>query len=157
MESFITNKVSGGHEILVNLDANEQWEDENSAIRDMALRLNLYDIAKERHPEGVLPSFVRSNTGRRIDLMLGSENVLKCIMAYGMAVEGLEYLGDHRPQYVDINIKELLQLNTHDVGSPSSRRLRSTDPKCTESYLKNFIQISKTTKFMREWKSCGKK
>ena len=136
LESFITNKVSEGHEILVNLDANEQWEDENSAIRDMALRLNLYDIAKERHPEGVLPSFVRSNTGRRIDLMLGSENVLKCIMAYGMAVEGLEYLGDHRPQYVDINIKELLQLNTHDVGSPSSRRLRSTDPKCTESYLK---------------------
>ena len=55
LESFITNKVSEGHEILVNLDANEQWEDENSAIRDMALRLNLYDIAKERHPEGVLP------------------------------------------------------------------------------------------------------
>ena len=134
MEKFVMYKLNEGHEILIAVDANEQWEDKNSAIKDLALRLGLHDIAKERNPEGVPPSYVRANSGRRIDLLLGTERVLNATCKYGMIIEGLDIIGDHRPQYVDININELLQLNAHDIGSPSSRRLRSTDPKCTEKY-----------------------
>jgi len=156
MELFIMEKVREGHDILLNLDANEQWEDENSGIREMALRLNLFDIAKERHPNGVPGTFVRSNSNRRIDLMLGSENVLKATMAYGMAIEGLEYLGDHRAQFIDINVKELLQLNVNDVGSPVSRRLRSSDPKCIKNYCdivhKNFTNHNVYERLEKLWK-----
>ena len=60
--------------------------------------------------------------------------MLEATSAYGMVLEGMEILGDHQLQYVDINIKALLQLNSHDIGSPSSRRLKSTDPKCIEKY-----------------------
>ena len=136
LENFIKAKINEGHEILLALDANEQWDDNNSAIRDMAIRLNLYNIAKERHPEGVPPSYVRANCNSRIDLLLGSEKVVNATMAYGMAIEGLEHLGDHRAQFVDINVKDLLELTSLDVGSPTSRRLRSKDPKCVESYCK---------------------
>ena len=134
LEKFVRNKVSDGHEILLTLDANEQWEDKNSAIKDLALKLGLYDIPKERNPGGVAPSYVRSNCGRRIDFLLGTENVLKATCKYGMFIEGIDILGDHRPQYLDINIEELLHLNSYDIGSPSSRRLRSTDPMCVGKY-----------------------
>ena len=134
IEKFIRSKLTEGHEVLVTLDANEQWEDKDSSIRSMALRLGLFDIPKERHPEGVPPSYVRVNSGRRIDLILGTEKVLQATCAYGMIMEGLDILGDHRPQYLDLNIKAILELNSYDVGSTSSRRLRSTDPKCVKKY-----------------------
>ena len=41
MEKFIESKNAEGHEILLNLDANEQWEEEDSKISEMALRLGL--------------------------------------------------------------------------------------------------------------------
>ena len=108
-----------------------------SEVREMALRLGLSDITKERHPEGVPPTYVRSNSARRIDLLLGSSRVLGATMKYGMILNGYEILGDHRPQYLDINIKEILQMNSLDLGSQSSRRLRSTDVKAVKSYCEN--------------------
>ena len=59
MAKFIETKVKEGHEILLALDANEQWEDPDSEIREMALGLGLFDIAKERHSDGVPPTYVR--------------------------------------------------------------------------------------------------
>ena len=146
MAKFIETKVKEGHEILLALDANEQWEDPDSEIREMALGLGLFDIAKERHSDGVPPTYVRKNSTRRIDFLLGSENVLKATMAYGMFMSEEVIMGDHRAQYIDININELLQLNIHDIGSPSSRRLRSTDIKSVKIYtdiLKNHFMNHK--------------
>ena len=44
-------------------------------------------------------------------------------------------LGDHRAQYVDINVQNLLNLNQHDVCSPTGRRLKSSDRKCVKKYI----------------------
>lgn len=137
LESFVEKKMKDGHEILLNIDANEEWDENRSEIRRLAQRLDLYDIAKEMHPEGVPPTYTRKNVKRRIDFMLGSKQVLQNVSAFGMAPESYEkMLGDHRAQYVDLNVKQLLHLNIHDVGSPTSRRLRSQDPKCIEQYCK---------------------
>ena len=144
LEKFVEKKIAEGHDILVNMDANEQWEDVNSTIRVMALKLGLFDIAKERNPDGVPPTYVRSNSERRIDLLLGTEKVLQATMAYGMILNENMILGDHRPQYVDINIKALLQLNAIDIGSPASRRLRSTDIKSVKVYCEKVDKHFKT-------------
>ena len=136
IEKFIESKNAEGHETLLNLDANEQWEEEDSKIREMALRLGLYYIAKERFPGGIPPTYTRTNSESRIDLMLGSEKVLENTIAYGMAPEDFGLiLGDHIAQYIDINIKNFLNLNQHDVGSPTGRRLKSSDPKCAKKYI----------------------
>ena len=136
IENFILMKIELGHEILLNLDANEEWEGEKSKIREMALRLDLHDIAKERNPNGVPPTYTRMNSATRIDFMLGSVGVLNNTMAFGMAPEIYgNTLGNHRAQYIDINILNLLELNIHDIGAPASRRLRSSDPKCIEKYI----------------------
>ena len=134
LEKFVEGKLNEGHEVLITLDANEQWEDDGSEIKSMSLRLGLFDIAKERHPEGVPPTYVRYNSSRRIDLLLGTESVLHATTAYGMVLDEVHLFGDHRLQYLDINVKTLLQLNSLDIGSPSSRRLRSTDRKGVKLY-----------------------
>ena len=73
--------------------------------------------------------------------MLGSRQVLQKVRAYGMAPESYgDRLGDHRAQYLDIDVRQLLHLNIHDIGSPTSRRLKSQDPKCTEKYCEKVFE-----------------
>ena len=144
MMKVITTLTDKGHEIILNVDANELWNVNGSRIRDLATKTGLYDIAKERHGDPVPATYVRKNCRRRIDYMLCSEGVLKNVRAMGIANEQYDQtIGDHRPQYVDIDVQSLLQLNVHDIGTPTARKLRSTDPKCVEKYLlkasENFV------------------
>ena len=79
--------------------------------------------------------------------MLGSEGVINNLMAFGMASEDNEtVLSDHRPQYVDINIENVVNLNKHDIGVPTIRRLKSSDQKCVDKYVKktmdNFVSCN---------------
>ena len=67
--------------------------------------------------------------------MLGSEKVVQNVVAFGIASNEYEtILGDHRPQYVDINTVSLLKLNIDDIGFPTIRRLKSSNPKCVKKY-----------------------
>ena len=142
MEKFIESKNAEGHEILLNLDANEQWEEEDSKIREMALRLGLYQISKERFPGGIPQTYTRTNSKSRIDFMLGSKKILENTVSYGMAPEDFGLiLGDHRAQYVDINVQNLLNLNQHDEGSPTGRRLKSSDPNVLKNTLTNWKKL----------------
>ena len=71
LQSFIEGKISEGHEILLNLDTNEEWDMDGSRIHEMAMEVNLYDIAKEINPNGVPATYTRANSSTRIDFMLG--------------------------------------------------------------------------------------
>ena len=144
LQKNINEKLQEGCEILVCIDANEQMEDDKSRIKKFSMELGLIDIATARfaHPP---PTFVRKKTANRIDFLLCTSVVYENIEAYGMAP--LEYertLGDHRAQYVDINTESLLGLTSIDNSSASSRRLRSTDPKCINKYIDKLRKNFKT-------------
>ena len=133
---FIQDLTSKGHEILLNIDANEIWDCRGSRIRELALITGLIDIANHRHEGQVPATYSRINSARRIDYMLGSEGVVKNVMAMGIASADYDpVLGDHRPQYVDLNIKSILHLDVHDNDTPSSGRLKSSNPKSIETYI----------------------
>ena len=133
---FIESLTAKGHEILLNVDANETWDCRGSRIKELALRTGLIDIANTRH-EGLVPAtYIRCNSQRRIDYMLGSEGVMNNVIAMGIATKEYDpVLGDHRPQYVDINIKNLLELNGHENECPPPRRLKSSNPKSVDTYV----------------------
>ena len=136
MEQFIESKVSLGHEIILAIDGNEEWEERGSRIKRMAERVGIFDVAASRNNNKVPATYVRSNSRRRIDFILCSERVLDTITAYGMAPKDLSLrLGDHRLQYIDIDIKALLGMNSHDQVAPTCRRLKSYDPKCVTLYI----------------------
>ena len=133
---FIESLNTKGHEILLCLDANETWDCRGSRINELALRTGLSDIANEWHDGSVPATYTRANSARRIDYLLGSEGVMENVLAMGIASKEYDpVLGDHRPQYVDLNIKNILKLNVHDAESPTSRRLKSSNPKSTETYI----------------------
>jgi len=137
---FITKKRDEGNEILICIDANESMEDKNSKIKEFANKHGLFDIAGDRHTVQIPATFERVNTSRRINFFLCTGEVFINVLAYGMAPGRYDkILGDHRAQYVDINTNELLQLNSHDISSPSGRKLRSTDPKCTKTYIEKLL------------------
>ena len=137
LKDEIIEHQNDGSEIMICIDANEQWEDKGSKIEDFSLSLGLEDIARFRHQGNYPPTYTRKNTERRIDFMLCSEEVLNNVTAYGMApISTGRSLGDHRAQYVDINIKQLLNINSQDCSTPSCRRLKSPDPKCVRKYIK---------------------
>jgi len=139
-----------GCEILLCMDANEQWEEKRSKIEDFALSLGLEDIARTRHQGQSPPTYTRINTNRKIDFLLGTEKVINNVMAYGMApLSTARLIGDHRAQYVDLNIKTLLNMNTYDCTTPSSRRLKSPDPKCVKKYVKKLTKSLTRHKVMK--------
>ena len=136
----INDLISKGHEILLCVDANEAWEGAGSRIKDLARRTGLIDIAAERSEDQVPATYSRMNSARRIDYILTSEGVSAHVMAMGIASKDYDpVLGDHRPQYVDINVKGLLDIGTHDIDSPTSRKLKSTHPKSVDAYVKQLL------------------
>ena len=121
---------------MICIYANEQWDEKGSGIENFASSLGLAYIARERHQGNLPPTFTWKNTERIIDFMLGSEEVINNVTAYGMAPLSMgKLIGDHKVQFVDLNVKQLLNMNPHDYSTPSSRRLKSPDPKCVGKYL----------------------
>ena len=77
-------------------------------------------------------------------------------MAMGIATEDVDpVMGDHRPQYLDINVNGLLKLNIHNVCSPMARKLKSSNPKNVEIYLKKWKKTSWNTISFIGWNRYG--
>ena len=139
LEKWIQKKiVEEGQQILIAMDANEVWLG-NSSIKEFAERNGLNNLASAtRHK---LPSS-KPSTNRTIDFLLGTDEVLNNTKAYGMIPYNLS-LGDHRGQYIDLDIKGLLGLNKIDRNNQANRRLKTNDIKSTKKYLK---QLKKSIK-----------
>ena len=136
MKNFVEELIQKGHELLMCLDANEEWDLVGSRIKELSTQTGLYDLAYHRHGGPVSATYVRMNSTSRIDYILGSERVMEQMVRFGIAPKSFDpILGDHRPQFIDININKLLFLNVKDVGSPTSRKLKSGDPKAVTKYL----------------------
>ena len=141
LEKVLSTLINNGHEIVLAVDANELWDTEGSRIHELATRNGLFDLAAEKHSGPVTPTYRRSNCARRIDYILGSEGVMRNVRALGIATEWYDpVMGDHRPQYVDIDVESILQLNVYDIGAPTSRKLKSSNPKSVETYIRKVIE-----------------
>ena len=137
LDKVLSKLINNGHEILLTVDANELWGTEGSRIYELATRNGLFDLAAEKHGGPVPPTYRRSNCARRIDYILGSEVVMRNVRALGIATEWYDpVMGDHRPQYVDIDVESMLHLNVYDIGAPTSRKLKSSNPKSVDTYIK---------------------
>ena len=140
MKAFINSCLEQSHEIILCLDANEEWEEKNSRIKDMATTLGLHDIVGERYvkPPG---TYRRQDKTNRIDFFLGTEGVTQSVTAHGMAPKSFgNSLGDHRAMFLDIDVAKLLNLGIHDNCSPTSRKLKSSDIKGSKKYLEALVE-----------------
>ena len=59
LKDEIIEHQNDGSEIMICIDANEQWEDKGSKIEDFSLSLGLEDIARFRHQGNYPPTYIR--------------------------------------------------------------------------------------------------
>jgi len=118
------------------LDANEEWID-NSAIKSFSDQLSLINIGRDKFKR--LPH-IKPAANKTIDFMLGTEEVVKNTIAYGLTPYNLRTLGDHRGQYIDINIKGMLGISKMDTYMAPRRRLNTKDINATKKYLEKLTK-----------------
>ena len=136
MRKFVQDKLNDNYEILLCLDANEEMTDKNSGIKEMTMKLGLYDIAKEKCGTPA-HTFIRKNSSRRIDFLLGTASVLEAVTLFQHAPDSLgKILGDHRALCIDLDIKKIMNLNTSWPIAPTSRTLKSNDARAVKIYVK---------------------
>ena len=62
-------------------------------------------------------------------------------------------IGDHRAQYPDLNVQQLLNMNQHDNSVPSSRQLKSPDLKCVNKYIESIEKYFENHKVVERLKA----
>ena len=131
LEKWLLPKILNGEEVLISLDANEQWGPKTK-IRTFASKMGLKNIAAETH-ENLPPS--RPQSKRTIDFILGTRGVLDSVLCLSMVPYDLENLGDHRGIIMDLDLEMLLGRNTQHKQQFSQRKLRTSDVKVCELYM----------------------
>ncbi len=136
MEEWLTTQHQGTTEIILLLDANEQWKD-NSRIKQMANKLELHDLNTEggynfpdSHP--CIPNRSRDTT---IDFCLCTKGILDRTKYATMTPYDLYTLGDHRGLLIDINIHDILLSREVTDEVPVGRKLATNNPVATHKYL----------------------
>ena len=135
MRKFVQDKLDDNYEVLLCLDANEEMITKKSKIKEMTMKLGLYDIAKEKC-DTPAHTYTRKNSSRRIDFILGTAAVLESITLFQHAPDSMgKILGDHRALCIDLDIKKIMNLNTTWTQAPTSRTLKSNDSRAVKIYI----------------------
>ena len=131
LEKWITPKIIDGEDILLTLDANEEWRP-GTSIKLFASKLGLYNIAEHTH-DNLPPS--RPKSMKTIDFILGTERVLDSVKNLSMVPYDLENLGDHRGVMIDFDTKTLFGHETNHSVNMQQRKLVTSDANACEQYL----------------------
>ena len=139
LESFITERIHQGEEIILAIDANETINTEDipapHSIHHLMESLGLIDIAT------TLETQLESHKGgRRIDFCLVSPNILTAVIAFGYLPYDHITTTDHRPYFVDLHIPALFSHPPDAPTIPSSRPLKSNLPRRKKRYLDEVTQ-----------------
>ena len=132
LKKWLKPKITDGEEILLLLDANEEWVT-NAKIVHFAEELGLNNAEKAFHNE-LEPTRPKSN--KTIDFMLGTDGVIENIKAFGRTPYNLETLGDHRGTFIDIDICNMLGYTKFDKSNNKQRKLKCNDTGAKGKYIK---------------------
>ena len=131
LEKWLLPKMINGEEVLIALDANEEWS-QAAKIKTFASKLGLINIAKKIHDD-LPPSRPQSN--KTIDFILGTEILLDSVKYLSMTPYDLENLGDHRGIIIDLDSKTLFGCDTNQKVKMPQRKLKTNDITACEKYL----------------------
>ncbi len=161
LEEWLTDRVNEKMEIIILLDANEQWE-EKANIRKLAKNLNLLnlDTDGEYNFPATHPCIQNRSRDTTIDYFLCTQKVLENITYATLTPYDLNTLGDHRGFLVDIDITKVLQSPEIYNNLQKGRKLDTTNPTSVTKYLeivdKGFKHqniYSRMLKVSHQWKN----
>ncbi|KAI2507940.1 hypothetical protein MHU86_6473 [Fragilaria crotonensis] len=143
LASTITELQNNGHAILIMLDANSDLESD-SQMQDFLHSHNLSDD----HKANPAPSTYIGAPERRIDYIFGCSRTVAAISRQGTLsyFEGPQ--SDHRPLFVDLNLRQQLGVDSTESMLPKQeqRWLRSGNPELVAIYLETIRDYYKQHK-----------
>ena len=143
LASTISELQNNGHALLIMLDANSDLESD-SQMQDFLHSHDLSDV----HKATPAPSTYIGASERRIDYIFGCSRTVAAITRQGTLsyFEGPQ--SDHRPLFVDLNLRHLLGVDTMDSMLPKheQRWLRSGNPELVAIYLDKMREYYKQHK-----------
>ena len=134
--STLQKDISQGNEIILCGDFNESI-DSREETHSRLEQLGLTNILSERI--GDLPrTFVRGKAC--IDHFYSTSRVAEAVTSVGIAPFKFFLDSDHRAIYIDINIKDVLDLDTNHFPPFLFRRLKATSQSATQAYTKSIAR-----------------
>ena len=125
---------ASGHDLVIMLDANER-SGQGSAVDQMCYDCQLTDAhTLTSDLSDPPPTYHRGS--QKIDFVLVSSRLTKCVAAATILSLHDGYLSDHRALIVDFHSELLFSSPTSAVVIPSSRQLTSTNPRAVHIYIK---------------------
>ncbi len=135
--TFIDQKQSLKHEIILNLDANEALGEESQGIAKLMWECNLIDLhdIPKMEPEQQLQDTYQRGKKQWIDFILGTPWNQMCVQWWGTLEYNDSIMSDHRGQYVNLDTELLFGGTTDDQVASSSWGFTSKNEKKTKGYL----------------------
>ena len=123
-----------GEQIILCIDMNEDFTRHNGPLYTaLTEEVSLHNVLTTKHPH--LPPPATQDTGTRpIDAIMVSKTLLG--IDYGGWLQFGACIGDHRPAYIDINLKTLIDKKKYDIVTAKARRLQIGNAKALEKYLR---------------------
>ena len=136
MEEWLTDRITDKMEVIVLLDANEQWVD-RSKIRKMARNLNLLNLDTDggHNFPATHPCIHNRSRDTTIDYFLCTRKVLDSVQYATLTPYDLHILGDHRGFLVDLDLSTIFTAQSTSRNSQPGRKLDITNPKSVKKYL----------------------
>ena len=139
IKKWLKKYKAPGVEIVLTLDANEQWT-ESSMIAQMANELNLKNLTAKFDLSDTHPNLANINRSTTIDYCLCSPRALDHITFATSTPYSLETLGDHRGIVLDMNLKQLLGTTSWETNM-GCRKLTMKNPQAVDRYLKRVDEL----------------
>jgi hypothetical protein len=129
--------MNDGYEILLSLDANESiGQGKKFGLSHVMTECSLFDL-HALGPDDPPPTY-KYGTGRRIDHMLGTPNIVAdSVRRVGYLSYDDGIFSKHRGLYVDLDFHVLMGPVAHILPA-TSRRLKSEDQPSVDRYLEAF-------------------
>ncbi len=133
LESWICKYRTTDMEVILCLDANEQWSPQSS-IQEFADTLNLVNLTQEFCLADTHPNVANLDKSTTIDYCFSSEKVSEHVRYAASVPYELDTLGDHRGFILDVQMINRHQ-ETHRVRDHRTRKLQMNNPIAVEKYL----------------------
>lgn len=142
LEQWLGQEKFGGMELLLMLDANEQWSD-GSGINRLTSACNLANINELYQLKPTHPNIIHPSWSTTIDYCVCSGGVLDAISYASSTPYDLDTLGGHQGIIIDLVIGGLLGQVKNSMHL-SHRKLMLNDPYALLNCLMHFPKIIKT-------------
>ena len=129
----ITAWNKNNEQIILCIDLNEDFTRENGPLYSALKEVGLINVLTNKHPD--LPPPATQDTGSRpIDAIMVTP-MLTQIERGGWLQFGAS-VGDHRPAFIDVNLKMLIEKNKYEIATPKARRLQVGNYNSLKKYLR---------------------